>query len=174
MNLLVAVILTEFQEEDSGPNSARGSPKSSARGSAGGSAAGSVAGSARGGETSQSGEETAGSIARHSEEAAGLEDSPVAQWPEDHSLYLFGPQSPARRLCRWALKQPQFDQIVITAIIVSSICLALDSPRLDEHSDLAHVLKKLDLFFTALFFCEMSTKIVAFGFACNGEGSYIR
>ena len=164
MNLLVAVILTEFQEEDSGPTSARGSPGSSARGSA----AGSVAGSARGGETSRSGED------RHSGEAAGVEDSPVAQWPEDHSLYLFGPQSLARRLCRWALKQPQFDQIVITAIIVSSICLALDSPRLDEHSDLAHVLKKLDLFFTALFFCEMSTKIVAFGFACNGEGSYIR
>ena len=39
-------------------------------------------------------------------------------------------------------------QVIIGAIIVSSICLALDSPRLDSASDLAHILKRLDLFFT--------------------------
>ena len=32
----------------------------------------------------------------------------------------------------------------------------------------------MDLFFTALFFCEMSTKIIAFGFACNGKDAYIK
>ena len=52
--------------------------------------------------------------------------------------------------------------------------LALDSPRLDPNDDLATLLKKMDLFFTGLFFCEMSIKIVAFGFVCNGKESYLR
>ena len=162
MNLLVAVILTEFQEDDT-PQTARSDGSDTSR-------------TARALETNRSEPTTSRSepdLEGGGTVGAAAADGPPT-WPEDHSLYLFGRDNPLRRLCRWLLKQPQFDQVVIAAIIVSSICLALDSPRLDPTSELAHGLKKLDLFFTALFFCEMSTKIVAFGFACNGEESYIR
>ena len=55
------------------------------------------------------------------------------------------------------------------AILASSVCLALDTPRLDPASRLAEVLKQLNLFFTVFFVGEMLTKIAALGF-----GRYIR
>ena len=58
------------------------------------------------------------------------------------------------------------------AIVVSSICLALDVPRLNEESALHYTLHYLDYFWTLLFFCEMMSKVVSFGFAC-GEGTYV-
>ena len=142
MNLLVAVILTEFAEDDAdGPaTTRRDTARTTARS-----------------ETQRSdAERTMSSI-------AGIDTSPQP-WPVDYSLMCFGPRNPFRNMCKAAIRKPQFDQVVIVAIVVSSICLALDSPRLDPQSHLAHELKKLDLFFTALFFCEMMTKIIAFGF----------
>jgi hypothetical protein len=50
-------------------------------------------------------------------------------------------------------------QVIIVAIIASSICLALDTPRLDPESDLAHTLKMLDLFWIALFASELMIKV---------------
>ena len=91
----------------------------------------------------------------------------------DKSLGLFGRRHPLRKMCRWAYKQPWWDQTVIIAIVLSSICLALDSPRLDHSTNLSRALVIADRFFTGLFFCEMSTKVVALGFACNGKDSYL-
>ena len=69
-----------------------------------------------------------------------------------------------RRRCRCD-QTPWFDQLVILAILVSSMCLALDSPRVDQESELRMRLEQLDLFFTVLFFCEMMHQVVAMGFA---------
>ena len=62
----------------------------------------------------------------------------------------------------------------IVVILVSSICLAMDSPRLDPDSSLSHILKKLDLLWTAIFAVECTLKIIALGFVCNGPRSYLR
>ena len=70
------------------------------------------------------------------------------RWPRDYSLLLFAPSSGVRTWCRGLLAQPLFDQAIILAIVASSVCLALDSPRLDPASGLAHALARLDLFFT--------------------------
>ena len=64
-------------------------------------------------------------------------------------------------------------QAILVAICLSSICLVLDSPRNDPESDLAHTLRRLDVFFTSLFLVEMATKVIAVGFVC-GEGAYLR
>jgi hypothetical protein len=64
-----------------------------------------------------------------------------------------------RTACRQLLNRPQFDQVIIAAIVASSICLALDSPRLDADSSLAHTLHRLDLFWTALFASELVIKV---------------
>ena len=46
--------------------------------------------------------------------------------------------------CRRVVEDARFDGVIIIAIIVSSICLALDVPRLDPTSTLAIFLHKLD------------------------------
>ena len=151
MNLLVAVILTEFAEEDDAPATAR----STAR------------------ETNRTGRgEDKGNDDDQGEE--NMTSPTKTELLQDKSLFLFGPDSEVRIFCKSLIQKPLFDQVVILAIIVSSVCLAIDSPRLDPQSQTANVLRRMDLFFTCLFFCEMSTKIITYGFICNGPGSYLR
>ena len=94
MNLLVAVIVTEFGEDDP---SATPTP--------------------RGDTTAR---EAEGTIARVEEEV----EVPPPPWPEDYSLCLFNRVHPVRRACQWVLQRPVFNHIIITAIVVSSITLA--------------------------------------------------
>eukprot|EP00966_Prymnesium_polylepis_P042140 978787-Prymnesium_polylepis.1 len=139
MNLLIAVILHEFADDS--PLSRPTSPALSERSSA---ADGMSTRSASPVSTDAT-EETDRSAAEASTSAAS---------------------SRGRRCtAAWAIRQPWFDQVVIVAILASSVCLALDSPRLDPESDLSHTLRRLDLFFTAFFFCEMAIKVSALGFA---------
>ena len=81
------------------------------------------------------------------------------QWPRDYSLLVFAPRNPIRRLCHQMIRQPIFDQLLVVAIIASSILLAVDSPRLDTTSLLYFYLRCLDVFFTALFISEMCIKV---------------
>ena len=99
---------------------------------------------------------------------------PITTVETDFSLFCFGPKNSLRILSRWAVRQAWFDRVVILAIVCSSISLALDSPRLDPASRLFHSIRILDVFFTAFFVCEMCTKVIAFGFACNGPDSYLK
>ena len=66
-----------------------------------------------------------------------------------------------------------FEQAIVLAIIASSLCLALDVPRLDPTSGLAALLRLLNYVWAALFFLEMLLKVVAFGF-CSSEHAYAR
>eukprot|EP00325_Prymnesiales_sp_UTEX-LB-985_P005588 CAMPEP_0174713198 /NCGR_PEP_ID=MMETSP1094-20130205/13955_1 /TAXON_ID=156173 /ORGANISM="Chrysochromulina brevifilum, Strain UTEX LB 985" /LENGTH=329 /DNA_ID=CAMNT_0015912361 /DNA_START=1 /DNA_END=986 /DNA_ORIENTATION=+ len=138
MNLLVAVILTEFAEGEDG-----------------------IARTAR--------------TARITSRTMPSDDLPSSNppWPTDYSLLVFGPRNGVRILCRSLIRKPWFDQVVIAAIIISSICLTIDTPRLDHSSQMSIILQKLDLFFTALFFCEMSTKIIATSFLF-GRDAYLK
>ena len=95
------------------------------------------------------------------------------KWPRDYSLMLFHPNSAVRNFTRRLIARPEFDQIIILAIVFSSICLALDSPRLDPTSDLAFWLRHLDLFWTGLFFFELCTKVITFQFCC-AKDAYIK
>ena len=68
---------------------------------------------------------------------------------------------------------PTFDQVIILAIIASSICLALDMPRLDPESDLAFWLKQLNFVWTWLFFGELLAKVIAYTFCSHDEEAYV-
>ena len=166
LNLLIAVILNEFAEESSSP------PSSIASTSRDRFTSRATESARNPSHTSRDAEE--GDQASHNADAGdhnrkALPDSKSAAdadppWPEEHALCCFGPRHPLRGFCRDLIAKPQFDQVIIAAIIVSSICLALDSPRLDPESDLAHTLQTMDLFFTGLFFGEMMTKVITLGF----------
>ena len=169
-------MLSQFQEGDSGQASARGQ-QASARGVSfqdSARSAGTLSQSTSRTDDTLTSHRSADTSARSGDDVDGDEAAKPPSEEDDRSLFCFRKEHPFRRLCRWAIKQPWWDQVVIGAIVLSSVCLVLDLPRLDPASTLAHTLKKLDLFFTLLFFCEMSAKIVALGFACNGKDSYIR
>ena len=88
----------------------------------------------------------------------------VPAWPIDYSLFCCSKVNPLRRVCAWLVRRPLFDYFILLTILASSVCLALDTPRLNPASDLAHTIRKLDFVFTAVFFVEMALKIVAHGF----------
>ena len=112
-----------------------------------------------------------------SELEAGLEGEDgrrEPEWPRDYSLCCFSPLSPFRRGSLTLVQLPAFDTFVSFAIIISSICLALDTPRLDPESSLAETLYLLDLCLWPWFFlCEMLLKAIAFGFAW-GRDAYLK
>ena len=84
---------------------------------------------------------------------------------EGDSLCCLGPENGFRKFCQWLAEHPTFDQFIILLIILSSICLALDVPRLESGSLLKEYLIVINYWFTGLFVLEMSLKIVAYGFA---------
>ena len=91
------------------------------------------------------------------------------KWPEHYALLFFGPRNPVRRSCQAVTSSVAFDRFIMAAILVSSACLAVDTPRLDPTSSLKAKLADLDLFFVAVFTVEMLLKLVALG-AC-GQGA---
>ena len=93
---------------------------------------------------------------------------------EGLSLGCLPPTSCIRYVCQCVVTHPVFDSFIILLIIVSSICLALDVPRLDPNSELKAQLDYLNYWMTGLFVGEMALKIVAYGFACTGETAYLK
>ena len=91
----------------------------------------------------------------------------------DRALCIFAPTSPTRRLCHRIIGSKHFDRFIIVIIVVSSICLVLDSPRVDPASQMGSWLLLANRVFTVIFTCEFVLKAVALGFACHG-GAYIR
>ena len=91
----------------------------------------------------------------------------------DHALFCFPPEHWFRHFCRWLIAKPAFDRVVLLMIMISSVCLALDSPRNDPSSALHLTLHSLDYVFAVFFFLEMMAKVVALGFL-YGEDAYIK
>ena len=170
LNLLIAVILHEFSGEkdtdlqradrtSSAANSARLSTRSGSPASI----------SDHGGDEVSSGRSSRIGVRWNPQKSGAI---PV--WPDDHTLFLFGPQSETRRMCSELIQQPWFDQAVLFVIASSSLCLAFDTPRLDQSTSLAWWLGSFNLIFTLFFLAEMCVKIVALGLFAMGEGSYLR
>ena len=96
-----------------------------------------------------------------------------AQWPDQYSLFIFGPQNLLRQMCNTIVQNQMFDQFILLVILASTICLGLDSPRNDPTSDLAVAIRQLDFVWTIVFVTEMVLKVIANGFAFS-KGAYIR
>ena len=90
----------------------------------------------------------------------------------ERSMGLFRYDGCQRQFCMRVVASPKFDGFVFGLILASSVCLAIDSPRLDGDSSLARYLIGLNRFFTFAFTCEMLLKMVAFGVCC-GRGTKV-
>ena len=172
MNLLIAVILYEFADDAESPGS---SPQKTNRSSPVDFASASPDGASSPLPIRSPSPEgaAAASNARQLWSLAAAKTVKAAAWPDDYSLYCFSPENHVRRFCHSLLRHTAFDPTIIAAIIISSICLALDSPRLEVDSELATTLYWLNIVFTLLFFSEMCTKVIALGF-CFGKDAYLK
>ena len=165
LNQLIAVVLTEFTagngiEDDDEADDEKGGGRSD--GAAHGSKP--VKASRYG---------PRGGVADVASAAASLRAvNAEPEWPHDHALWLFARTHPLRRFCTAVGCAPAFELLITLAILASSVCLALDVPRLDRASDLARCLARFDVYFTLLFCAAMLVKIVSLGFV-SGEGAYL-
>ena len=66
------------------------------------------------------------------------------------------------------------ENIVMLGILISSICLALETPLNDQDGTKAKVLKYVDLVTTIFFSIEIVIKVIAYGLYFNGKNSYLR
>ena len=92
---------------------------------------------------------------------------------EGYSLGIFSPTNPLRIFLTRVVNSPKFEQFIIALIIISSVVLALDEPRLDEDSVLFKIIVVLDYIFVYTFLLECIIKVVVYGFVIN-KGSYLR
>ena len=69
----------------------------------------------------------------------------------------------AHKVAREIVEHAIFDNVVLGMIISSTICLALDVPRLDPTSDLKARLRLVNLWLTVGFVLEMALKVTAYG-----------
>ena len=130
MNLLIAIILTEFAEMGDGDSA--GAAALPDKG--GGSAA-----EPRDSEAERGAE---GGAERGAEGGADGNDG-----GNDGGADGAPPPSGLRVVCRQLITQPWFDWAILVAIVASFFCLMLDTPRVVPGSVMAHLLQQLDTFF---------------------------
>jgi hypothetical protein len=90
------------------------------------------------------------------------------------SLCLFVPKHFVRKFCVDVVTHRYFDPIILALIVASSILLAIDNPLDDPESEKVKTLAILDIIITACFIVECVLKIIAYGFLCNRQSSYLR
>ena len=88
-------------------------------------------------------------------------------------LTLDGQYGACIRQVRAIVTHPTFDNVIIFAIVCSSLSLAFDMPSVVPGSPTANTLELLDIFFTCLFVGEAMLKLVVFG-PCAGPEAYFK
>lgn len=83
---------------------------------------------------------------------------------EDLALGCLRPTDTLRAQCKDAIERDEVDAFLMLSVIISSLLLALESPRLDQSSALAAGLHISNYFFTLVFFLEAVLKSMAYGF----------
>ncbi len=101
-----------------------------------------------------------------------------AQHPENElsgsSLMIFGTASRVRLFLAHVVKHSAFPVVCYIMTAINSVVLTFYTPQLDPDSASYRAALVLDVTTTVFFCIEATMKSVAFGFALNGPGSYLR
>lgn len=89
------------------------------------------------------------------------------------SLYIFSKRNMFRRACYIIVKHKYFETVIFTAIVLSSIKLALDTFIPSENEELQSTTQSVDIAFNIFFAIESLLKIISFGFILD-RNSYLR
>lgn len=90
------------------------------------------------------------------------------------SLFFFNWKNPVRKYAGIIVFSNLFSIFIMTAIVISSVLLAVENPLSDPTSTLMTILKYIDYGMTVIFTSEMILKIVTYGLLFNGKMSYLR
>lgn len=80
-----------------------------------------------------------------------------------HSLFLFGPKNPIRTNTTSIVNHPHFDAVVLVLIVASTLSVALDNPLTAPDSSIVTILRWVDIILTSLFLLEVVLKVITHG-----------
>eukprot|EP01052_Picozoa_sp_SAG31_P023053 SAG31_NODE_1869_length_7028_cov_2.847164_4_plen_1132_part_00 len=107
-------------------------------------------------------------------------ETPYRQWTQEEiaaipntSLGLFSMSNPVRKWCLAVALSKKADAVVLGIIILNCITMMYETPFLSKDELTYEILYAADVVFTIFFTLEFLLKIIALGFACNGERSYL-
>ena len=104
----------------------------------------------------------------------GAAPKPLHKYSDKKSLMIFGVDNPVRQFCFKLVDDKQFDYVIMTFILISSLTMAFESPKAMENSGTKNALEGVDIFFTIVFALEMVMKLIAFGLYLEDKDSYLR
>lgn len=87
----------------------------------------------------------------------------------DRSLKLFSWANPVRRISARIVHHRYFDPAVITLILISTLCLAVDMPTWDENWGPKVFLTSINYVFTVIFILECVLKVIVSGFCFSKD-----
>lgn len=89
------------------------------------------------------------------------------------SLMIFSLRNPIRKFAMQLIAHPQFDNVSLLLVAVSTVALALDNPLNTPDSTFVYILSWLDIILTGLFVFEVGVKVIALGFVLD-TNTYLR
>jgi len=105
------------------------------------------------------------------------------EWPAGYALFIFSKDNPIRKLCRSILKfevevgkgqkTKVFDNIILLCILISTVCMAVDSPLADPSDISTQIVRTADDVFAVIFIAEMVIKLIALGLIW-GHDAYLK
>lgn len=98
----------------------------------------------------------------------------VKKMPPESSLWIFSIDNPFRKACNFIIRQPWFENFILTMIMLSSVVLAMDFDPSRKESGWAQTeIDAIDLMLIAVFLLEAFLKVIAMGFMLHPR-SYLR
>lgn len=103
-------------------------------------------------------------------------------WPAGYAWFIFSKTNPIRRFCLWILhaqveigggKVKVFDNIILLCILISTVCMAVDSPLADPSNVFTQIVRAADEVFAVIFIVEMVIKLIALGLIW-GHDAYLK
>lgn len=91
----------------------------------------------------------------------------------NRSLMIFSTRNLIRKICIKLITHPQFDNVSLVLIAISTVSLAIDNPLNPPDSFFVLVLSWIDTVLTVLFMVEVVVKVIAQGFLFD-ENAYMR
>ena len=89
-------------------------------------------------------------------------------------MMIMEKDSKLRIFCAKIVGHSNFDNLVIMFIMISTILLAIENPYDNPLSKQKEIMTVLDMILSFVFLFELLIKVVVYGFAFNGEDSYLK
>jgi hypothetical protein len=91
------------------------------------------------------------------------QEFPEDTFPETYALLIFPRRNPIRKLCIMMVGRQEFDWVILTCILFSSLIMAMRHPLRDPAETFTQFMDLMDKVFAIIFVIEMVMKLIAMG-----------